>query len=75
MRAMSARARPVVAVAVTLVPWTWFAVRDLSYGFDVVATGLPVLFTVAAAVIAAYATVGRHRPLVLAVLSWLVAGT
>jgi len=74
MRAMSARARWAVTVVITLAPWTWFAVRILSYGFDVVATGLPVLYALAAAGIAGYATVRRRRRLAGAALSWLLAG-
>ena len=74
MRAVTGRGRWVAAVVVALAPWTWFAVRNLSYGFDVVATGLPVIFTVAAAGIAAYATVRRRRRLLVGAVSWLLAG-
>lgn len=74
MRAMSADKRSAVAGVITLAPWTWFAVRDLSYGFDVVATGLPLLFAVVAAAMAAYA-IRRRRPLLaLGAVSWLLAG-
>lgn len=75
MRAMTAGARRAVAVVLTVAPWTWFAVRDLSYAFDVLATGLPVIFPAVAVGIAAYAAVRRRRRLVVAAASWLlVAG-
>jgi endonuclease/exonuclease/phosphatase (EEP) superfamily protein YafD len=62
-----------VAVA-ALAPWTWFVVRDLSYAFYLVATGLPVLCVVVAATLAGYAGVRRLRWPVIGVVSCLLAG-
>lgn len=75
MRAVTARALRVVPFLLALAPWTWFAVRNLSYAFDLVAIGLPVLFTVVAAGIAAYATVRRRSRFLVGAVSWLLAGT
>jgi endonuclease/exonuclease/phosphatase (EEP) superfamily protein YafD len=57
-----------------LAPWTWFAVRDGTLLLDVIATGLPLLFAVAALVLGVYAALRRRRPLFFAVVSWVVAG-
>lgn len=66
--------RWVVAALVALAPWVWFAVRDLGFVFDLVATGLPVLLVVAAAALAAFVAVRRrHAPLLAGALSCLVA--
>ena len=62
------------AAAAVLVPWAWFAVRNLSYGFDLVATGLPVLFVGLACALALYAIL-RRRLLAIGVVSCLLAGT
>ena len=71
---MRADRRWVRAAVLALVPWTWFAVRDLGSMLDLVATGLPVLFGPAALGLGVYAAV-RARPLLaVAALSCLVAG-
>src|SRR5919197_1363253 len=51
----------VVAVVVALLPWTWFAVRNVSLLLDLVATGLPVLCALGALGIAVY-TAGAGLP-------------
>jgi vancomycin resistance protein VanJ len=57
-----------------LAPWTWFAVRDLGWFFDLVAIGLPVLVALAAVGLAVWGAV-RHRPLsAVGVVSCLLAG-
>ena len=62
-----------MAAAVALVPWTWFAVRDLGVLFDPVATGLPVLLVLVAVGLGGYAAVRRRNPeLVVGALSCLV---
>jgi endonuclease/exonuclease/phosphatase (EEP) superfamily protein YafD len=63
-----------VAVA-ALGPWTWFAVRNLTYAFDPVATGLPVLYAVAAVGAAAYAARRKRAGLAVGAASCLLAGT
>ena len=71
---MRADRRWVQAAIVALVPWTWFAVRDLGSFLDLVATGLPVLSAVAALGLGGYAAV-RSRPLLtVGAVSCLVAG-
>jgi endonuclease/exonuclease/phosphatase (EEP) superfamily protein YafD len=64
-----------VAVAVVAVaPWTWFAVRNLTSLFDLVATGLPVLYALAAVGIGVYAALRKRRLLAVGVVSCLLAG-
>src|SRR2546423_2818635 len=60
---------------VALLPWTWFAVRNLSLLLDLVATGLPVLCALGALGITIYAAVRKRRLLFFATVSWLLAGT
>ena len=60
---------------IAVAPWTWFAVRNLTAVFDVVATGLPVLYALAALGISLYAAVRRRRLLAIGVVSCLLAGT
>ena len=62
-----------VAVA-ALAPWTWFAVRNLASVFDMVADGLPVLFSLAALGLFVYAAVRHQRWLAVGVVSCLLAG-
>ena len=71
---MRAERRLVAAGVAALVPWTWFVVRDRTLLFDVVATGLPLLFPGVALGIGVYAAVRRRRLLIIGVVSWLVAG-
>ena len=71
---MRAKREWVAAGVATLLPWTWFAVRNRSLLLDVVATGLPVLFTGAALGIGVYAGLRKRRLLVIGVVSWLLAG-
>jgi endonuclease/exonuclease/phosphatase (EEP) superfamily protein YafD len=71
---MRAERRLVAAGIAALVPWTWFVVRDRTLLFDVVATGLPLLFPAVALGIGVYAAVRRRRLLIIGVVSWLVAG-
>jgi endonuclease/exonuclease/phosphatase (EEP) superfamily protein YafD len=63
-----------VAVA-ALAPWAWFAVRNLTYAFDLVATGLPVLYGVAALAIGVYAAKKKRAGLAVGVASCLLAVT
>lgn len=58
-----------------MAPWAWFAVRDLGWVLDVVADGLPVLFGLAAAGMAGFATARRRPLMAVAVTSCLVAGS
>ncbi|HZQ79502.1 MAG TPA: endonuclease/exonuclease/phosphatase family protein [Acidimicrobiia bacterium] len=68
--------RWMVAAAAALAPWLWFAVRDLGFVFDLVATGLPVLLVVAGLAAAALVAVRRrHAELLVATVSCLVAAT
>jgi len=71
---MRADRRWVGVVVATLAPWAWFAVRNLSYAFDLVATGLPVLYGVAAVALAVYALRKKRRHLAVGVVSCLLAG-
>jgi endonuclease/exonuclease/phosphatase (EEP) superfamily protein YafD len=72
---MRAKRHWVGAGVVALLPWTWFAVRDLTLLLDLVATGLPVLCPLAALGIAIYAVVRKRRLLFIGMVSWLLAGT
>src|SRR5919198_870524 len=65
----------VVAVVVALLPWTWFAVRNVSLLLDLVATGLPVLCALGALGIAVYTAVRKRPLLFIGTVSWLLAGT
>ena len=71
---MRGKRRWVGAGMAALVPWSWFAVRDRTLVLDVVATGLPLLFAVAALGIGVYAAVRKRRLLIIAVVSWIAAG-
>jgi endonuclease/exonuclease/phosphatase (EEP) superfamily protein YafD len=71
---MRAKRQWVAAAVAAGAPWTWFAVRNLTAVFDLVATGLPVLFVVTALGLAVYAAVRRRRLLAVGVVSCLVAG-
>jgi endonuclease/exonuclease/phosphatase (EEP) superfamily protein YafD len=62
------------ASVAALLPWAWFAVRNTTLLLDVVATGLPLLFPAVALGIGVYAAVRKRRLLVVAVVSWLLAG-
>ena len=68
--------RWVVAGAAALAPWLWFAVRNLGFVFDLLATGLPVLLVGAGLALALLVAVRRrHAQLLVASLSCLVAAT
>jgi vancomycin resistance protein VanJ len=71
---MRAKRQWVGAGVAALAPWSWFAVRDLTALFDLIATGLPLLFAGAALGIGLYAGLRRRRLLVIGVVSWLLAG-
>jgi endonuclease/exonuclease/phosphatase (EEP) superfamily protein YafD len=71
---MRANREWVGAGVVALLPWTWFAVRNLTLLLDLVATGLPVLCTAAALAIAVYAAVRKRRLLIVGTVSWLLFG-
>ena len=71
---MRAERERVAAGVVALVPWAWFVVRDRTLLLDLVATGLPLLFSATALGIGLYAAVRRRRLLAVGVVSWLVAG-
>jgi endonuclease/exonuclease/phosphatase (EEP) superfamily protein YafD len=71
---MRDRRQLVVAGVVAVAPWIWFVVRSRSLLFDVVATGLPVLFPAVAIGIGAYALARKRGLLVVGVVSWVVAG-
>lgn len=70
---MRSERRLAAAGVAALVPWTWFVVRSRTLLFDLVATGLPVLFLAVAVGIGVYAAVRRRRLLAVGVVSWLVA--
>src|SRR5256885_13763238 len=72
---MRAKRQWVGAGVVALLPWTWFAVRNVTFLLDLVATGLPVLCTLGALGIAIYAAVRKRRLLLIGTVSWLLAGT
>ncbi|HEY0400123.1 MAG TPA: hypothetical protein VGF00_17120, partial [Acidimicrobiia bacterium] len=61
------RRRWLVAAAVALAPWTWFAVRDLGFIFDLAATDLPVFLALAALALAVVGAVRRRSELALGV--------
>jgi endonuclease/exonuclease/phosphatase (EEP) superfamily protein YafD len=64
-----------VAAAVALAPWTWFALRGLGWVFDLAATGLPVLLALAAVALAVLGALRKRSELALGVASCLlVAG-
>lgn len=68
--------RWMVAAVVALAPWTWFALRNLGFVFDLVATGLPVLLVLAALGLGGFVAIRRrHVELVVGSLSCLVAAT
>jgi vancomycin resistance protein VanJ len=71
---MRAKRRGVGVAVVALAPWVWFPVRNVSYLFDLVATGIPVLAVVAAVAIGGYAAVRKRPVLAVGMASWLVAG-
>jgi endonuclease/exonuclease/phosphatase (EEP) superfamily protein YafD len=62
------------AAVTALAPWAWFAVRDLGWVLDVVANGLPMLFALAAAGLAAVAVVRKRPLLAVGIVSCLLAG-
>jgi endonuclease/exonuclease/phosphatase (EEP) superfamily protein YafD len=62
------------AALAVLVPWSWFAVRNLAAVFDLVATGLPVLYAGAALGLFVYAALRRRRRLSAGIVSCLLAG-
>ena len=68
------RRRWVVAAVATLAPWTWFAVRDLGFVFDLAATALPALFALAALGLGIVGAVRKRSELAVGVASCLVAG-
>lgn len=70
---MRGRRQLVAAAIATLAPWVWFVVRDRTLMFDVVATGLPLLFPAVALGIGVYAAIRGRRLLLVGVLSWVVA--
>jgi endonuclease/exonuclease/phosphatase (EEP) superfamily protein YafD len=72
---MRAKRSWVGAGVIALLPWTWFAVRNVTLVLDLVATGLPVLCALAALGIAVHATVRKHRLLFIGTASWLTVGT
>jgi endonuclease/exonuclease/phosphatase (EEP) superfamily protein YafD len=69
-----ANRRWVWAAAALLAPWGWFAVRNLSFVFDLVATGLPVLYVLAAIGFGVAAALRRRAELAVGVVSCLLAG-
>jgi len=68
------RRRWLVAAAAALAPWTWFAVRDLGFVFDLAATGLPVFFALAALGLGVFGAVRKRSELAVGVASCLLAG-
>ncbi|HYT39991.1 MAG TPA: endonuclease/exonuclease/phosphatase family protein [Acidimicrobiia bacterium] len=68
------RRRWLVAAIAALAPWTWFAVRDLGFVFDLAATGLPVLFVLAALGLGTFGAVRKRSELAVGVASCLLAG-
>jgi endonuclease/exonuclease/phosphatase (EEP) superfamily protein YafD len=72
---MRGKRRWVAAAVVALVPWTWFAVRNLLAIFELVAMGLPVLFALATLGVAVFAVLRHERLLAVGVVSCLAAAT
>jgi len=68
------RRRWLVAALVAVAPWTWFAVRNLGFVFDLAATGLPVLYPLVAIGLGVVAVLRRRAELALGVVSCLLAG-
>jgi len=68
------RRRWLVAAVAALAPWTWFAVRDLGFVFDLAATGLPVFFALAALGLGVFGAVRKRSELAVGVASCLLAG-
>ena len=71
---MRADRRWVGTAVVGLAPWSWFALRDLGWVFDLVAIALPLLFGLAALGCAGYAAVRRRPILAVGVASCLLGG-
>jgi vancomycin resistance protein VanJ len=72
---MRADRRWVGGAVAALAPWLWFAVRNLTYAFDVIATGLPLLYGVAGVGIGIYAAKRKRRGVAVGMASCLLAGT
>jgi endonuclease/exonuclease/phosphatase (EEP) superfamily protein YafD len=62
----------VTAAVAALLPWAWFVLRNFGFLFDLLATGLPVLFPLAAVVLGVLAAVRRRPELVVGAVSWLL---
>lgn len=71
---MSAPGRVARLAPFVLLPWTWFAVRDLHPAADVVALGLPVLVVVSALAAALVAALRRRAAPLLTAGSWVLFG-
>ena len=62
------------AAVAAVAPWSWFAVRNLAAVFDLVATGLPVLYGIGALALFVYAAVRHRRRLAVGIVSCVLAG-
>ena len=69
-----ANRRWVWAAAAALAPWTWFAVRNFGFVFDLTAIGVPVLYAVAALGLGVFGAVRKRSELAVGVASCLLAG-
>lgn len=66
--------RAVPSVVAAVLPWTWFAVRDVAPLVDVVATGLPVVVAGAAVASLLLLAVTRRLPFLVAAVSLAAMG-
>jgi vancomycin resistance protein VanJ len=57
-----------------VVPWSWFAIRDLDPVFDAVAVAFPVVVLAVASVLGLVAVAARRPAPALALVSWLAVG-
>src|SRR5207244_11094288 len=62
------------AAVAALAPWTWFAVRNLGFVSELVATGLPVLYALAAVGLGVVGVVRKRPELAAGVASCILAG-
>ena len=69
-----ANRRWVWAAVAALAPWTWFAVRNLGFVSELVATGLPVLYALAAVGLGVVGVVRKRPELAAGVASCILAG-
>lgn len=64
-----------VAIALGVLPWTWYLVRDLSGRMDIIALAWPVFGTLVTAALVVGAVLLRSRAVVAAAVSWALCCT